>query len=120
MQHSLQHIQILETWKKLTMPEQMANIGSEVERSIKWKEKNNEKLSQKAFFRALELFDLTLQNIAASQKKDKNLLLPVITEIARAKELFADYFIGDNQYNSTKESWQKYFKQFNYLARKNI
>lgn len=130
MTQNLQHTTIQETWKNLSFPEQMANIGSEVERAMKWKEKNNQKFSQKAFFRALELFNLTLKNIATPTTQlnhpntTKNKIptnnLSRITEIARSKELFADYFIGENQYNSTKESWQKYFKQFNYLARKNV
>jgi len=111
---NLQHKTIEETWGKLSLVEQMANIGSEVERAIKWKEKNNPKFSQKAFFRALELFDLTLKNTAELAKSS---VLPKLTEIARSKELFADYFWGENQYNSTKESWQKYFRNFNYLAR---
>jgi hypothetical protein len=120
MTQNLQHTTISETWKNLSFPEQMANIGSEVERAIKWKEKNNQKFSQKAFFRALELFDLTLQNIPTSNIQSNNNSLPKITEISRSKETFADFFIGENIYNSTKENWQKYFKQFNYLARKNI
>lgn len=111
MQQVLQHRTIETTWKNLTFAQQMANIGSEVERAINWKEKNNHKFSQKAFFRALELFDLTL----ASTKQ-----LPVLTEVSRSKEVFADFFWGNNQYNSTKEVWQKYFRAFNYLARKNV
>lgn len=111
MTQNLQHTTIQQTWNNLSFPEQMANIGSEVERAIKWKEKNNKKFSQKAFFRALELFNLTLKNSDTFAKNK---------EIARSKELFSDYFIGGNQYNSSKESWQKYFRQFNYLARKNV
>lgn len=116
MKQQLQHTTIAQTWDKASFAWQMANIGSEVERAIKWKEKGNDKFAQKAFFRALELFDLTLQITADKNIKINN--LPKLTEIARSKELFADFFIGDNQYNSTKESWQKYFKAFNYLARK--
>lgn len=116
MQQNLHHLTILETWRKMSLVEQMANIGSEVERAMNWKEKNNQKFSEKAFFRALELFDLTLSCFTNSQKYT----LATKTEVARSKELFADFFWADNQYNSTRESWQKYFKQFNYLARKNI
>lgn len=111
MKQNLQHNSIEETWKNLNFAEQMANIGSEVERAMKWKEKNKDKYSKKAFFRALELFNLTLLEA-------KN--LPKLTEVARSKELFSDFFWGNNQYNSTKESWQKYFKAFNYLARKSV
>ena len=113
MQQSLQHATISETWKKLSFIERMANIGSEVERTLNWQVKNNPKLSQKAFFRALELFDLTLMLLA----QEKTYTLSRLTEVARAKELFADHVYGDNQYSCTRESWQKYFKPFNYLAR---
>lgn len=118
MIQNLQHTTIQETWKNLSFAEQMANIGSEVERAIKWKKKDKNKFSQKAFFRALELFNLTLQDISQTQNSQKH--LPKITKVARCKELFADYFIGGNQYQQTTESWQKYFRQFNYLARKNL
>jgi hypothetical protein len=110
MKQNLQHHSIEKTWKNLSFIEQMANIGSEVERAINWKEKNKDKYSKKAFFRAIELFNLTLLEIKSLSR---------LTEVARSRELFSDFFWGDNQYNSTKESWQKYFKAFNYLARKN-
>lgn len=111
MQQRLQHFGLEERWSSLTFAEQMANIGSEVERSIKWKEKGKEKHSEKAFFRAIELFNLTLSH---------SKIAPQLREVSRSRELFSDYFWGENIYKSTKESWQKYFKQFNYLARKNI
>jgi len=40
-------------WQKLSFFEQMANIGSEVERTIKWKNKGNAEYSRLAFGRAL-------------------------------------------------------------------
>jgi hypothetical protein len=89
-------------WKKLSFLEQMAHIGSEVERTISWKEKSNEEYSQKAFFRSLELFDLTLDaNITPSQRK----------EVARAREIWVDFIEYDNQYKSTKKQWRNYFLQ---------
>ena len=113
MQQNLQHATIVETWKKLSFVERMANIGSEVERTLNWQTKNNQKLSQKAFFRALELFDLTLVLLAG----EKEHTFSRLREVARAKELFADYVCSDNKYSCTKESWQNYFRPFNYLAR---
>lgn len=98
-------------WQELSFFEQMANIGSEVERTIKWKNKNNREYAEKAFIRALELFDLT----AADNKNKKRL-----KEILRARETFADYFAGKNIYCSTDEQWQKYFYAFNFAARLNI
>jgi hypothetical protein len=47
-------------WAQLSFVEQMGNIGSEVERALIWKAKNNPDYSMRAFERALELLDLTL------------------------------------------------------------
>ena len=95
-------------WKELSFFEQMANIGSEVERAIKWKNKNNFEYSRLAFERALELLDLTAADI-----KNKNSL----KELMRLREVLADYFAFGNQYRSTDELWQNYFLAFNFAAR---
>lgn len=47
-------------WDRLSLMEQMANIGSEVERTINWRKKNNSEYSRLAFDRSLELLDLTV------------------------------------------------------------
>lgn len=95
-------------WQELTLMEQMANIGSEVERTIKWKNKNNPDLAQNAFERALELFDLTIED-------GKN--IKRLKEVLRARELFADFFAEENIYHSTDKDWQKYFYSFGVAVR---
>ena len=95
-------------WNELTLCEQMANIGSEVERAIKWRQKNNSEYSQLAFDRALELLDLTI----ASKK-----IISQLKELTRLREALADYFVFDNSFNSTDKKWQNYFFAFNYAAR---
>lgn len=95
-------------WQKLSLVEQVANIGSEVERALKWKEKGNKKYSEMAFFRAIELIDLTTED-------PKNRLR--LMEISRVREALADYFAFNNEYHSTAEEWRKYFYAFNYAAR---
>ncbi|OGI26203.1 MAG: hypothetical protein A3J76_01280 [Candidatus Moranbacteria bacterium RBG_13_45_13] len=95
-------------WKELSFFEQMANVGSEVERTIKWRAKNNPDYSQKAFERALELLDLTI----ADGKNKKRL-----KELLRVRETLADYFSFDNSYKSTDKNWQNYFLAFNFAAR---
>lgn len=98
-----------ERWNKLSIFDQMANIGSEVNRSINWKNKNNQEYKIKAFERALELFDLTI-----SDPKNKK----QVQEIYRARELFCDYIIGVNLYKSRDKQWQKYFYYFNLASAK--
>ncbi len=93
-------------WFKLSLVEQLANIGSEVIRALNWRKKGNQEYSLLAFVRALELFDLTFSDSKNSQR---------LKEVARAREMFVDSF-GDNIYRSTDEQWQKYFLEFTYLA----
>jgi len=95
-------------WNELSFMEQMANIGSEVERTILWKEKNNLDYSQKAFERALELLDLT---IADKKNKDR------LKELCRLREILVDYFFSNNQYGSSDQLWRNYFYPFNFVAR---
>jgi hypothetical protein len=95
-------------WKELTFVEQMANIGSEIERTISWKNKGNGEYGRLAFERALELVDLTINDIKNRSK---------LKEITRVRETLADHFAFDNSYRSTDQSWQKYFYFFTYAAR---
>jgi len=96
-------------WNRLSFLEQMANIGSEVERALNWKAKQNDNYSRKAFERALELIDLTLDNLTSSSR---------LKEVARVREAIVDFFAGSNQFKSTETSWRKYFLAFNYAARR--
>jgi vacuolar-type H+-ATPase catalytic subunit A/Vma1 len=108
---TLQHKNLTnERWRELTFFERMANVGSEVERAIKWKNKNNVTYSVLAFERALELLDLTIGNETESSH---------FKELARMREMLADYFVFENIYNSSDEQWQKYFYAFNFAARRN-
>jgi len=94
-------------WRKFSLVEQMANIGSEVFRTISWREKD-QKYSKMAFERCLELIDLTV-----ADPKNRSRL----KEILRVRECLADYFFGDNIYYSTDKLWQNYFYGFNYATR---
>ena len=96
-------------WNQLSFVEQMANIGSEVERALNWKVKQDPCYSRKAFERALELVDLTLDNVTGMAR---------LKEVARAREAMVDFFIGTNQFGSSETSWRKYFLSFAYAARR--
>jgi hypothetical protein len=97
-------------WKNLSLCEQMANIGSEIERALNWRAKNNIAYSRNAFERALELVDLTLETVSGFAR---------LKEIARIRESMVDYFAGTNQFGSTDALWRKYFSHFTYAVRKN-
>lgn len=95
-------------WQELSLVEQLGNIGSEVSRAFRWQGKD-EKLFQKAVERALELFDLTLED---SRWRGR------LREIARAREVFCDTVFGDKEYGSTLEDLNRYFLQFGLAARR--
>jgi len=94
-------------WFNFSLMEQLANVGSDVERAIQWKKRNHDEYSQQAFDRALELLDLTIQD-----QKNKGRL----KEILRVREMFVNYFMYDNEYSFTEEFWQQYFLDFAYAA----
>ncbi len=107
----LQHKNLAEAgWQKLSLAEQLGNIGSEVSRAVLWRGKD-EKLFENAVLRALELFDLTLED---SRWRTG------LREIARARELFCDAIYGNEEYNTTLEDLDRYFFQFAFLARRNF
>lgn len=97
-------------WFELTFFEQMANVGSEVERTILWKEKNNPEYSKMAFERALELLDLTIGDKRNIRR---------LKELLRVRETLADYFVFDNEYKSSDKLWRGYFLPFNWVVRLN-
>ncbi len=104
------HTGLEDRWHEFTTAEQMANVGAEVGRTIKWRSKGKEEMSINALYRALELLDLTIKD-----KKNSNSL----KEILRVREALVDFFLGQNTYKSSNEIWEKYFHFFNLMARSN-
>ena len=108
---SLQHKDLAQgRWGQLSFLEQMANIGSEVERALNWHTKQNTAYSQRAFERALELLDLTLDNNSRPSQ---------FKELTRVREVLVDYFFGINEFMSTDTSLRKYFSFFTFAVRRN-
>ncbi len=103
------HNSIVNYWHKYSIFEQIANIGAEVGRAIKWKKKGKRDIFLNAFYRALELIDLTV-----SDTKNKNRL----KELLRLREILADFLVGENIYQQTEKEIEKYFYYFNFAARK--
>ena len=89
-------------WSALPFFEQMGNIGSEVSRACKWKEKQKPEMMLKAFYRGLELLDFT---IAESHG-------PRLRELLRAREIMCDFFVGENIYQSTPKQMLSYYDAF--------
>lgn len=101
-------------WFKLSLAEQMGNIGSEVWRALRSEGKadsirspqDNERFWS-AVERALELFDLTLEDPRWHGRRQ---------EIARAREVFCDAVYGGKLYKSSLKSLTRYFDQFAFAA----
>ena len=82
---------------RLSPVEQLANVGSEIERAMRWRGKGNAEYGRRAFERALELLDLSI-----ADEKNRSRL----KELTRLREALADYFWFDNSYGSSDESWR--------------
>lgn len=97
-------------WYEMTLAEQLGNVGSDVDRIISWRKKGDEEYAANAFYRALDLLDLTI-----SDKRWHGLRLK---ELCRVREIFCDSFFGSVLYNTSLEYFSKYFYQFALIARK--
>jgi hypothetical protein len=95
-------------WLEFSLAEQLANVGMDIDRTIRWRNRGDLEASRQAFERALELITLTILD-----PKHKGARL---RELTRVREALLDYFVADNQYGSSDELWQNYFLDFNYLA----
>ncbi len=100
-------------WGSMSFIEQMANIGSEVSRTANWMQKENTAYAEKAFFRCLELIDITLQHVTrASQRKEICRLRENICSIYVAQDLkelhqlnsyFTHFAIAYNLHKTTSD-----------------
>jgi len=97
-----------ENWSKLSLVEQMGNIGSEVERALRGREKKDSAAEQKAFDRTLALIDLTLADERFRHR---------LKEIARTREVLCDFFQGGIDFSVSAEELRRYFFQFALAAR---
>ena len=90
-------------WQKFSIMEQLGNIGSEVSRANNWQGKNRETFWN-AVERALELFDLTLEDPRWHGAR--------LQEIALVREVFCDAIYDGNLYKSSLEELERYFFNF--------
>lgn len=97
-------------WSRMTIFEQMGNIGSEVGRSIKAKRAGDDISFQGALRRALDLFDATVDGLVA-QKSIR------AREVLRAKDQYLQLFFGDEGALIDAPKLENYFTQFAMAAR---
>jgi len=94
-------------WSKLTLFEQMGNIGSEVGRAFSAKKRADKEAMKSALYRGLDLFDATAEAWSSNQAR--------VREILRAREQFAKSITTDEE-DATLEN---YFMQYAIAARIN-
>lgn len=96
-------------WQTLSLAAQLGNVGSEVSRALRARERGDRARQEAAFERALELLDLTIGSPALHGRR---------RELCRVREVLCDFLVGDNEYGSTARSLDAYFLAFAVLARR--
>ena len=97
-----------EKWRKLSIFDQMGNIGSEVGRAISAERRNDAASRDAAIRRALDLFDVTAKSLIGVNPAR-------LKEVLRSKEEFLALFF-DNRFDEA-DSLENYFMQFALAAR---
>ena len=96
-------------WHTTPLVEQLANLGSEVGRVSRWQKKDLQ-ACEKAFSRALEFLDLTIQDPRWKGRRK---------ELTRVREFLCDAMLGGEAYGSDFASLDCYFYHFAVAARAN-
>lgn len=99
-------------WWTLPLIEQMAHIGSEVERTIRAHESGRTERMEKALERALELFDLTAADERWRGSRRR--------EILRAREEVCRLFFDDHPPADSSRGLREYFLRFAVAARRAV
>lgn len=105
-----QHADLAEgRWFTMTLAQQLGNVGSDFERALKWKERNQDKLFQSAATRMLELLDLTLDDPRWHNHR--------LLELTRLREQVCQELFSDHINRESAAGLQKYFLSMATLAR---
>ena len=103
MDKLLKNPEIIEKWFSMTIQEQISNIGSEVLRADRWKQKGNNAKMRAYYDAAVSFLILSIRD--PKNRAGKNELNLCIDELA-------DYFIGENQSGTTSETLKRYYNAF--------
>lgn len=95
-------------WSRLSLAQQLGNVGSDVGRALRWKDKDP-RLFEQAMLRALELLDLSIGDARWRGR---------LKELTRAREMLCDAWFGGKEYGSDLDGLNRYFFHFALAARK--
>lgn len=96
-------------WERFTLMEQLANVGSEVDRAMRAYEARNVPRFENALSRALALFDLTVADGRWRGHRRR--------EILRAREEFCRLFFDPDPPRASADGLRRYFLAFAVAAR---
>lgn len=103
------HAGLAARWADFSLTEQLANVGSEVDRSIRAWEAGRADRFDSALDRALALFDLTATDDRWRGHRRR--------EILRAREEFCRLFFSDDPPPGSADGLRRYFLAFAMAAR---
>lgn len=95
-------------WARMSIQEQMGNIGSEVGRSISAKRSGDNERLNNAIDRALDLFDATTELLVKAKS-------PRSKEVLRARDQYLSLFFGGTFDDA--DNIENYFMQYAIAAR---
>ena len=90
-------------WFSMPVAVQISNIGSEVNRAIKYKNQQEPEKAERFMNKSIQLLEMTKQDPKNRHR---------IQEFEFAIEELLDYFIGNNIYGTTDEKLKKYYDAF--------
>jgi hypothetical protein len=96
-------------WYGLDLMQQLARVGKEVNRALRWQEKGKTELCLRHADRALKLLGLTIED---PENRDR------VRELTQVRELLADHFYGENLCRTFPDLWRGYFDVFARAVRK--
>ena len=90
-------------WFAMPVSVQISNIGSEVNRALNWKKKNDRSKMLNFYNKSIELLRLTETDPKNRHRRG---------EFQCCEEELADFFLGENLYGTTEEMIRKYYDAF--------
>lgn len=93
----------IELWYDMFLAKQISNIGSEVHRAIRWKNKGDIEKQRNFCNKAIKFIELSMSDEKNIHRKQ---------EFGYAIEELEDYFLGDNVFQTTDEILIRYYDSF--------
>jgi len=93
-------------WFKRCIFEQLSNVGCELDRAVRRRNKGELEDSKIFFNIALKFLQFTIDDPKHTVYRN---------ELIKVKHDLIDYFLGNNENDTTDEQWYDYFMFFNYI-----